>query len=332
MANSKLLKKLRDVYGKYTDHLKLNKEQVFLLLGKDQNLWSGIYKEGLIKDILKKVLPEGIGIDSGFIYGFDEIPNSKQLDVIIWDSLKHSAIFKTEDFVILSPESVIAIIEVKTNKQHLIKGLENISSIIPLDYTYKLKYKENYPDGKEFKPISKYLIFYKGIHECENNDDDIINDISNYYCDFFNEGKNIEYKNEILKVLDEEIKLNSIEFNSTKLFIEILKTRNELKRYYPRLILDADDLNTSFYFGFGENTNEESHYKWIPNVYKQNYSITTPFEKFIYYLLQDIYEVNKIQGISMLCGWADISPKKGYRGDDISELDEENGLPTIFII
>ena len=79
----------------------------------------------------------------------------------------------------------------------------------------------------------------------------------------------------------------------------------------------------------GDNSNKDSKYRWIPNVYKQNCSITTPFEKFVYYLLEDIYDVLKIRGISMLCGWGDISPKMGYRGDDISELDDKSGLPTI---
>lgn len=71
----------------------------------------GRYKEILLMNYLKKVLPSNVSVGTGFVRSKDEI--TKQLDIIIYNH-NIPTLFSEGDFVILLPESVVGIIEVKT--------------------------------------------------------------------------------------------------------------------------------------------------------------------------------------------------------------------------
>lgn len=88
------------------------------------NHWpeDGRYKENIFISVLKKVLPSSYNIGSGFVvkrkpFSSDEHESSKQIDVIIYDSTS-PILFKQDDFVIVTPEAVEGIIEVKTNLEN----------------------------------------------------------------------------------------------------------------------------------------------------------------------------------------------------------------------
>jgi len=78
----------------------------------------GRYKEAVLKSMIKRFLPEKYVLATGFVirpendYGTHE--SSTQVDLVIYDN-SSPVIFKEGDFVILTPDSVRAIIEVKTN-------------------------------------------------------------------------------------------------------------------------------------------------------------------------------------------------------------------------
>ncbi|MFK5878496.1 MAG: hypothetical protein QM478_03255 [Flavobacteriaceae bacterium] len=84
------------------------------------NHWGedGRYKEAVIKTIIQRFLPEKYRIGSGFVVrqtaqrGNHE--SSNQIDLIIYDTA-YPVLFKETDFVILTPDSVVGIIEVKAN-------------------------------------------------------------------------------------------------------------------------------------------------------------------------------------------------------------------------
>jgi len=80
---------------------------------KDANwLEEGRYKEVVLRNVIRRFLPENLNIGTGFILkGKKKI--SKQIDIIIYDNT-YPVLFREGDFVITSPESVKAIIEVKT--------------------------------------------------------------------------------------------------------------------------------------------------------------------------------------------------------------------------
>lgn len=69
----------------------------------------GTYRENLLQNCLKKHLPERYHIATGFILGLP-----RQIDILIYDSIDYAPVFREGDLVIVPPESVRAVIEVKT--------------------------------------------------------------------------------------------------------------------------------------------------------------------------------------------------------------------------
>lgn len=80
----------------------------------DDNHWpeDGRYKEILLMNYLKKILPANVSIGTGFVKSSTDL--TKQIDIIIYDNTVPT-LFAEGDFVIVIPESVYGIIEVKTN-------------------------------------------------------------------------------------------------------------------------------------------------------------------------------------------------------------------------
>jgi hypothetical protein len=77
----------------------------------------GKYKELVFKNILKRFLPNNLEIGTGFIIkptgrGIHE--ESKQIDIIIFEN-SHPILFRESDFVIMTPEGVRGIVEIKAN-------------------------------------------------------------------------------------------------------------------------------------------------------------------------------------------------------------------------
>jgi hypothetical protein len=92
------------------------KNRVRDLIGDQHWGEEGRYKESLLKNTLKKFLPENMGIGTGFILKKKDsaVYRSSQIDIFIYDT-SFPVLLKEGDFVITSPEHVYAIIEVKTN-------------------------------------------------------------------------------------------------------------------------------------------------------------------------------------------------------------------------
>lgn len=93
------------------------------------NHWGedGRHQEAVIKTMVQRFLPEKFKVGSGFVVrqtrqrGNHE--PSKQIDLIIYDT-SYPILFKDNDFVILTADSVLGIIEVKANATN--QGLGNI--------------------------------------------------------------------------------------------------------------------------------------------------------------------------------------------------------------
>ncbi|MGI6758467.1 MAG: DUF6602 domain-containing protein [Bacilli bacterium] len=101
------------------------------IIGSKNFLSVGEYKERLLRKEIEKFLPSNYSIGTGFVVFpkfeiKDETPIyshdiSKQLDIIIYDNTKIPTIFRDESFIVITPEQVVAIIEVKgvnSNKQN----------------------------------------------------------------------------------------------------------------------------------------------------------------------------------------------------------------------
>lgn len=89
----------------------------------------GTHCEVLLRDFLRAHLPSWICVDKGFIYGRTnrwttgnaggiEVPVEKEshcpeIDILLHDTHLHRPVFRLEDFVIVQPEAVLGIIQVK---------------------------------------------------------------------------------------------------------------------------------------------------------------------------------------------------------------------------
>ncbi len=92
------------------------KNRVRELIGDANWGEEGRYKESVLKNVLKRFLPNSFSVGTGFIVSSgEEAENncSSQIDIIIYDN-SYPLLFKEGDFIVASPESVKAIIEVKT--------------------------------------------------------------------------------------------------------------------------------------------------------------------------------------------------------------------------
>lgn len=81
----------------------------------------GRYKEAVLKNVINKFLPDKYSIGTGFVIKQTEIRgqhlSSRQIDLIIYDD-ESPIFFREGDFVILTPDAVRGIIEVKANLQN----------------------------------------------------------------------------------------------------------------------------------------------------------------------------------------------------------------------
>ncbi|MBF7141339.1 MULTISPECIES: DUF6602 domain-containing protein [Pseudomonas] len=90
----------------------------------------GTYRENLLQNVLRKNLPERYHVATGFIYGC-----SRQLDVVIYDRLEYAPLFREGDLVVVPPNAVRAVIEVKTGltANELRESLHLLSGVAVLD-------------------------------------------------------------------------------------------------------------------------------------------------------------------------------------------------------
>lgn len=136
--HQQIVKDFRRVLETHIKVFEARRDHVRILLGSPQNYQSGIYREGLLRAFLKDVLPSAVNIDTGFVYGFGEVMTSRQLDILIWDP-RHPPVYRTDEFVIVPPESVIAVITVKTSMSNadIEDGVRNLMSLCMIDLAYR---------------------------------------------------------------------------------------------------------------------------------------------------------------------------------------------------
>ena len=312
--DEQILKKFREICSSHIQMFKNTKNHIKSLLGSSYPYQSGIFRESLLRNFLEGILPQSLSIDTGFIYGFDEYENSKQIDILIWDSHKYSPIYRTKEFVIVPPESVVAVIEVKSkfSKKDLREGLTNLLSVSKLDIQFRAKWVDE-NKNPILPPIGKFLVTYKSGIAPET----IINNISDYYKKIF---ESSEYLcKEFIPVLQ---RFNPVDPSQND--------RDMFDRIFPKVLVSIENKNSSFYRGFGppENMTPEStdhSLKRLPYIYQQDYKITTPFEKFVGELLHIVFRNLKTKGWSTMYAWADLNPVAGFRVGDINELKVDTG-------
>ncbi|MGG0788788.1 DUF6602 domain-containing protein [Peribacillus simplex] len=92
-----------------------------------QNYPEGNYREYLLIEYLRKILPSTVEVGSGFVID-ENFYTTNQIDIIIYDA-NIAPLFKSGDLVVVIPASVYGIVEVKTTHypSNLEKELQNAS-------------------------------------------------------------------------------------------------------------------------------------------------------------------------------------------------------------
>ena len=115
-----------------TTELESLKDRVRHYINNKHWLSDGEWKESVIRTVLRRHLPANIEIGSGFIV-FEGKP-STQIDILLYDNSK-PVLFQDGNFVILTPDAVRGVIEVKTkfhNKKDFISAVAKLSKIAEL--------------------------------------------------------------------------------------------------------------------------------------------------------------------------------------------------------
>jgi hypothetical protein len=73
----------------------------------------GGFYENLIRTTLKEFAPSSNKIGTGFVFDSSRHKHGKQIDVLIYDDSDRSVIYRSDNFVVINPSSVISAIEVK---------------------------------------------------------------------------------------------------------------------------------------------------------------------------------------------------------------------------
>lgn len=124
-------------YSSEAEALLAQYRRVDFLLGphSHEHTHSGTLCEVLLRDFLRRVLLPWMGIDKGFIYGRSEdglgAESSPEIDILIHDQREYRPIFRMEDFVIVQPEAVLGLVQVKkrlttSGRNPLREGLRNV--------------------------------------------------------------------------------------------------------------------------------------------------------------------------------------------------------------
>ena len=116
-----------ELYESIAKEMHAKKNRVRNIIGDSHWGEEGKYKEILLKKIIQHYLPQDLSIGTGFIATKtnESISTTSQIDLILYQN-SYPPLFREEDFVILHPEPICAIIEVKTNIRNSKKDLEEL--------------------------------------------------------------------------------------------------------------------------------------------------------------------------------------------------------------
>lgn len=132
-ANHGLDAGLFDFYASQAEVMLSQYKNIVHLLGPTDD-WTapGTHCEVLLRDFLRRNLPSTFSVDKGFIYGRREVEgvskHCPEIDILIHDTSLYRPAFRLEDFVIVQPEAVRGIIQVKRTltSGQLKSAVENI--------------------------------------------------------------------------------------------------------------------------------------------------------------------------------------------------------------
>ncbi|HGE7613610.1 TPA: DUF6602 domain-containing protein [Bacillus cereus] len=116
------------------EEIKVTKERIASLIS--HSLTKGQINEFAIKKVFEEKIPENYGVSRGFIV--TDNWKSTEIDIVIYDK-SYPFLFKTGDLIIITPDAVKGLIEVKTrlDSRELRTASEKLGDIAEKVYNYK---------------------------------------------------------------------------------------------------------------------------------------------------------------------------------------------------
>ena len=175
-------------FASWGDELQAQLNRVEQLIGDVHRQSSGNYREVLLRDLFRRVLPPRFKVSTGFALGWPGRA-STQMDVMIWDASEHPPFMEVGEFAIVSDEAVRALIEVKTTlgKDGLVSALGALHPAHYLSWgdqhrrpTSKLQPLE--PRERRVPPVRGVLGFYSDWASPVEN---VLQILRAHYCEKF---------------------------------------------------------------------------------------------------------------------------------------------------
>lgn len=91
----------------------------------------GSYREVLVRQLLRRMLPGKFRISTGFVHFGDSV--SSQWDIIVWDCIEHAAFLEEGEFAIVPSAAVKGVVEVTTTVE-MAKLREDLADLHPDPY------------------------------------------------------------------------------------------------------------------------------------------------------------------------------------------------------
>ena len=150
-----------------TEELNTIKDRVRNLIGSSHWGEEGRYKEAILRNVIRRFLPQNLSVGTGFVIRKDDNKTqiSHQIDIIVYDNTT-PVLFSEGDFVITTYKNVKAIIEVKTKIENnelddTLKKAEENGSIIERN-VFNGVFSYEYYDNIKSKSLDNALKMRKG--------------------------------------------------------------------------------------------------------------------------------------------------------------------------
>jgi hypothetical protein len=119
---------VKKYYRSQTAQLESLKDRVWTFIGDAHRLTVGEWKEGVLRSILSPRLPETVRVGRGFV--LTKQGPTTQCDILLYKA-SSPVLFTDGDLVILTPDAVLGIIEVKTTTDRTVleTALDKFSAI-----------------------------------------------------------------------------------------------------------------------------------------------------------------------------------------------------------
>ena len=161
----------------FGEELQAKRRRLEYLIENSHNPSIGSYYESLVREQLRRILPDSLKISTGFVLrsindgGTKYRLLSSQIDILIWDNHRHTSIFEDGDFVMIPPEACVGAIEVTKS----LDGDKIRTDLAKIDSVLKFSHFQGASSHKYFTAV----VGFEGVANAST----LLSNTQRYYCD-----------------------------------------------------------------------------------------------------------------------------------------------------